>query len=308
MKLKHDTSRLLAFSELGVTVDRRAFEVSEYEAIRDSFQQLFAKQEISFVKKFELLQSACPEDVSQRDELFASLLAQHMRLARAHGHRQPAVELKQLQRLIDLVSDKAALFNFLVQKCLPDIRPDDYESLSLFFEVLRISAVGLKGDQDVVAFMTKGRLLLMFLQGYQSIKPQIDSKRLPFHDILTGDVWKIITPEITFHNLSKIMPIAKILALQTDAILVACVENTLTDEKNLFEMSQTLVEKIADPETAIMAAKMAADKMPLCKEKVRMLFTARRLSAKWLEQIQTIKPVDSEIAAVLEKVCVSCLS
>lgn len=129
------------------------------------------------------------------------------------------------------------------------------------------------------------------------------TERLPFHHFIFGDHtshWDILRPELNLQSVSKLLPIAKLLALSPDTFHVVVIEKVLHDEQqrvSSYGELQGVLEKIMDQETCIMTAKMMADCLPLGLDKIHALETAVNKTRAWRASLG-----ESTSAELLDKV------
>ncbi|KAK3578691.1 hypothetical protein CHS0354_008549 [Potamilus streckersoni] len=183
----------------------------------------------------------------------------------------------------------------------------DYETLEFFLEELQRS--------DGNATVDKGLKLLHYLKLYQrQSKPSeyelryqpdgdkeeilmdslpAESKtRLPFHPMMEGEPWKVLTPELNKQTVGKCLPIAKLLKLSTDTLYMMTVQNMVGEHAaachyvdgesdktqwnwdimdanhQLLEDVRTLLSHVQNCETALAGARWMVTKLPMGAEKV----------------------------------------
>lgn len=120
-------------------------------------------------------------------------------------------------------------------------------------------------------------------------KGKTPSERLPFHHLLFGDALKILTPELSKDSVFKLAPLARVLpgGLTPDDVIVTLVKKLYDNDGAPPALGEikTIVQRLADNETAIMTAKMIADKYPLNKFKLEALELAVSETERWLSSM-----------------------
>ena len=107
--------------------------------------------------------------------------------------------------------------------------------------------------------------------------------RLPFHPLVHGDALRVLAPELTLTTLSQLLPLGALLQVSADALQVTLIEGLLADPATrvTFRELEPVLGRIADMETAIMAAKMVSDFYGLQSDKVAALQCAVAKAQAW---------------------------
>ncbi|XP_048586472.1 kinetochore-associated protein 1 isoform X2 [Nematostella vectensis] len=143
--------------------------------------------------------------------------------------------------------------------------------------------------------------------------------RLPFHSLLYGDPWKVITPELSRETVPKLVGVAKILKLSVDKMYLAAIQNlfkapvskrrhssdlpdTILDlpdpepEQMVrfdFEEAQELLFAVKTKEISVAAARWVSEQLPLGEDKVKVLQACVGLANEW---VASASPENSEKA------------
>ena len=105
--------------------------------------------------------------------------------------------------------------------------------------------------------------------------------KLPFHPLLYGDPWGIISPEIDGKSVSRLLPLYKILNLCPDQFYVTAIENIAGSSRVCFQDVKALFSQIRNYELSLTTLKSVAGTLPLCHDKVLFLQHAVQTAAKW---------------------------
>ncbi|KAL3872886.1 hypothetical protein ACJMK2_036067 [Sinanodonta woodiana] len=151
----------------------------------------------------------------------------------------------------------------------------DYETLEFFLGELQ----RLDGNATV------DRILM------DSLPPE-SKTRLPFHPMMDGEPWKVLTPELKKQTVGKCLPIAKLLKLSIDTLYMMTVQNMVGEHAaachcadgesdkthwnwdvmdanhQLLEDVRTLLSHVQNCETALAGARWMVTKLPMGAEKV----------------------------------------
>lgn len=149
---------------------------------------------------------------------------------------------------------------------------------------------------------TRNLKLLTFLKPYRSkVSP---GGRLPYHPLVTGGHWSVITPELTAETVDDWLPIAALLGLPLDDVLVTAVRNIIeryvTDKKTLpssgdqpscwrddtinwklYYVTSELLTKISSCELAVASAVWIVKMLPIGAEKLLALKSCVTMGKKW---------------------------
>jgi hypothetical protein len=278
-------------TRFNVSFDRRSFEQDTVAHVTSLLQSLMIASNldlnltISFAKTFHVSGDAPVL-------IFVSLLL---------GEDLTA---KQRQRIIDTcnkVEDKKKLVAFLFSDCLLALDSRDYDRLALVMTIILHTP---EADSGTLLFCRNGLLLLDVLRSYTPIAPQlavtappasgirayppppesICAARLPFHPLVHADPWIVLKEEITVETFAQLLPLSGILGVPSDNFCVAAVEKVVHDQdlhNVTFASIQNVLKSISSPETAIMAAKLVADRAPLGSDRVAALAAAYELAQSW---------------------------
>jgi hypothetical protein len=120
---------------------------------------------------------------------------------------------------------------------------------------------------------------------------RLSAERLPFHVLAYGDALSVITPELCLETANSLAPLAKLLPgeFKPDDFLVTLLQRLLQTEGNLptLEHLKPIYEKIADDETALMAAKDVAEAYPVGEDKIAALQLGIDRAGVWSKSLQT---------------------
>ncbi|KAK3734831.1 hypothetical protein QZH41_011747, partial [Actinostola sp. cb2023] len=131
--------------------------------------------------------------------------------------------------------------------------------------------------------------------------------RLPFHPMLYGDPWKVVSAELSEETVPNLIGIANLLKLSTDQMCLTAIQNLFkspnrkrdsdSSEPNLntstdldtsdilkrfdSEMARGLLYSVKKKEMAIAAAKWISQQLPLGEEKIKVLETCVDLANDW---------------------------
>lgn len=145
-------------------------------------------------------------------------------------------------------------------------------------------------------------MLLNFLKEYRS--KTLPGGRLPYLPLVTGGHWSVITPELTAETVDDWLPIAALLGLSTDDVLVTAVRNIIeryvTDRKavgssgdqpsywkdeainwKLYYVTSELLTKISCCELAVASAVWIVKMLPIGAEKLLALKSCVTMAKKW---------------------------
>lgn len=147
--------------------------------------------------------------------------------------------------------------------------------------------------------------LLSCLKTYRRNKTSL-SQKLPFHRLVTGDHWSVITTELNDKTVEDWIPMSTILGLPLDAVLATAIRNIIkkyVDEKklkagddqldvtygwkeesvdqNLFNLVSNLLTKIIDCELAVASAVWIIRELPTGADKVIALRSCVAMAQKW---------------------------
>ena len=307
-------------TNLGVAFDRKSLEASLDQAILDLVPSIALKS------KFDLallkdLKGAFPALQSEIELKFVVSAFS----SQADEQRSSVNSEALIGKLVNLVANKD-LLSMLAGNVLQSTNPYDYEKISVILKHIASLEV-IVGSDEENDLTSRGTLLLRYLQVYERALPASDyesefnksmklgsnasnarhahwSKRLPFHSILFGDAWKIISTELTRLNISKLLPLAKIVGIPQDGLIATAIEISFADDNALPEFDDviSLLDKISDEETSIMTAKLASDKYPLTKNRIRALEYAQAKCEKWMARLSLIERPDLTMRQMAEKV------
>ncbi|XP_071504367.1 kinetochore-associated protein 1-like [Diadema antillarum] len=221
----------------------------------------------------------------------------------------------------------SALFTMLKEN-LDKIDCYDYERLQIVLKIIKMSGLDLT---DQTQSTQVGLELLDYLNTYRRTKPPSDYElsfqqsqeeeggmlsskplsplsktRLPFHPLIKGGQWKILSRELHEDTVEQILPIAELLKLSTDQLYVTAIQNIIKthqqaqrdltsggqDQCNPIQMSRrvdldtlntvkNLLLKVQHPEMAVATARFIAKELPSGKEKVMALKICVLLAQRW---------------------------
>eukprot|EP00794_Sanderia_malayensis_P020311 gene20311-22310_t len=222
----------------------------------------------------------------------------------SRSSRQAKFNKERILEAMSHVQSSENLFKTL-RSCFKMISPYDYEKLSLVL-----------GKMNEIVPNTVDTMILLLdclltyqrccqpleyelsyfthtedeqlLHGSANVLPEAAKTRLPFHPLIEGQPWKILSPELISEDVvRKIETIARCIKLDSDQLYTTAVHNIVNNQLKLdkrdqndnksnattfkFETIKGLLHSVANPEMAIAAAKWVAKLLPTGHEKVRAL-------------------------------------
>ncbi|XP_013416071.1 kinetochore-associated protein 1-like [Lingula anatina] len=270
--------------------------------------------------ELELIGEYCRAfNLDENEALFEYLEA----LLLGKSHLTVSARHRMATRVIEGITAKDKLLPKLNSIVL-QIDPYAYEELD--YMLIKIN------ELDSSAYVQKGLKLLEYLSFYVRSAPPSDyeinykhitedeqllgggralaplsEKRLPFHPLLMGEPWKIITPELNASTVSLWLPITQLLKLNTDQVYLTTIQNiikkhvegkkakeTLDKSKcswnpdtdvdlKLFDSVRKLLLNVSHCEMAVACGRWVVQELPMGAEKVVALKFCAMLAQKWLE-------------------------
>lgn len=181
-----------------------------------------------------------------------------------------------------------------LESILERLDPCDYDRIEFVLRELETA--------KPTAETTRNLKLLTFLKRYGSkVSP---GGRLPYHPFVTGGHWSAITPELTAETVDDWLPVAALLGLKLDDVLVTAVRNIIerhvTDGKaipgsgdqqsrwkedsinwKLYYVTSELLTKITCCELAVASAVWIVKMLPVGAEKLLALKSCVTMAKKW---------------------------
>ncbi|XP_071962384.1 kinetochore-associated protein 1-like [Antedon mediterranea] len=156
----------------------------------------------------------------------------------------------------------------------------------------------------------------------ESLSP-LSSERLPYHPLVCGGQWKILSPELNEESVDNLIPISELLNLNRDVLYVNAIHNVLKKHKENASSSKTrkldmrtlqgiknMLMSIADPAVSVASARLVAQELPTGPEKVVALHFCVLLASRWKVTCKE-KPKELEKSSMMHKKLVevhSCLA
>ncbi|RDD47375.1 Kinetochore-associated protein 1 [Trichoplax sp. H2] len=117
-------------------------------------------------------------------------------------------------------------------------------------------------------------------------------QRLPLHPLLYGDQWKIISPELHYSTIGKLIPIGKLLNMSTDQMLANAIQNTISkasdslltldsDNHYFAEQIEELLQQIESNEVLIATAYNVIKQLPLVPLKIKLMKFCVKITEIW---------------------------
>ncbi|EDV21747.1 uncharacterized protein TRIADDRAFT_59782 [Trichoplax adhaerens] len=117
-------------------------------------------------------------------------------------------------------------------------------------------------------------------------------QRLPLHPLLYGDQWKIISPELHYSTIGKLIPIGKLLNMSTDQMLANGIQNTISkasdslltldsDNHYFAEQIEELLQQIESNEVLIATAYNVIKQLPLVPLKIKLMKFCVKITEIW---------------------------
>nr|XP_006814292.1 PREDICTED: kinetochore-associated protein 1-like [Saccoglossus kowalevskii] len=139
--------------------------------------------------------------------------------------------------------------------------------------------------------------------------PELSKTRLPYHPLIHGKPWKIISPELNANTVSSLLPIAEVLKLQGDNMYIVAVQNIVNEVKKQWQLQESLetgstnvswntsrrmnvktlesfnnlLMKISDRKMAVATCRWIAQEIPRGPDQVLMLKLCCVLAHSWKE-------------------------
>ncbi|XP_068682913.1 kinetochore-associated protein 1-like isoform X1 [Montipora foliosa] len=239
---------------------------------------------------------------------------------------------QNVRKVVHKIAGTTALLNLLVEVG-SKVEPYDYDRILFILELIK----QMSREDDATAKVEKGIQLLEYLYQYErkaspssyekafcnskisdgekvtlereSVLSPLSKLRLPYHPLLYGDPWKVLTPELSEDTVPKLVGIANLLKLSIDQLYLTAIRNlarpstsagdSSTSDTNLggssavegssshlaknynSEKAKTMLYSIKNKEMAIAAAKWIAQQLPLGEEKIDILKTCVDLAMAW---------------------------
>ena len=305
----------------GVAFDRKAFEANQKEYVVDLVPRLFQQSNyepsitLEFVADFKLDREQCIRAIVKAAFLENAALSGEE--GRVHA---------MVAKMVRASAHKPQLGRLLIEDIFPLISPYDYARCAFLFRVAKLDDELLAQHDQLAQIIDRGALLVRLLHSYarvaspgpyendaasssKSVSPADVSTwamRLPLHHLLLGETWKIIEPEATMANISKVVAVARVLGIKPenmyaaslDSAFRACQSECGPDLAPLKEV----IEKITEPSAAVAAAKLVADKYPLSDRKVAALQLGVDLAALWMSRFSDAPRKDKTLMLALDEV------
>eukprot|EP00050_Salpingoeca_kvevrii_P009112 m.307220 g.307220 ORF g.307220 m.307220 type:complete len:2402 (-) comp19836_c0_seq1:32-7237(-) len=316
---------------IGVAFDRKRYEQDTQAYTLKLVPLLLAKSGFDLALALEFADTYKLSRDAVVTEYIRLLLVSHTELDAKDPEADTAFSSfhSKLLSATECVADPAALAVLIRDQCLFQVSPYHYARLQFVMNMLNHIATICPEPPSFQTFVQKGLLLLGVLRHYKrALAPSsyelgfceervgsldtLDAAnlrltRLPFHQLVIGDPWKILRAELSLNTVAKLLPVARLLNLSPDDFHVVVVEKLMDDQAKAstttdslqavdFEQMRPILERIANPEVAIMTAKMVADGLPLGEGKINALRTAHAMTRRWQDNLEgTIEdPVQQE--------------
>ncbi len=203
------------------------------------------------------------------------------------------------------VANSEALARFLLADCLVPTDGRDYERLRRIFATV----LACDGAADASTQLTcrNGLLLLDVLDTYCGTA----RTRLPLHPLISGDPWSVLRDEVTLDAVPQLLSMASIVGVPADDICLLALEKHVASVPAgalLFVNATPILARIASKKSAIMAAKMFAEKADSAPERIAALTRAVDLAQAWLqdEDASTDDDLKQRIIATHERLKAAC--
>ncbi|XP_074632538.1 kinetochore-associated protein 1-like [Acropora palmata] len=237
---------------------------------------------------------------------------------------------QNVRKVVHKICRTASLLKLLVEVG-SKVDPYDYDKIMFVLDLIK----KLSSENDNCATVEKGIQLLDYLYQYErkaapssyerafynskkcdnkkvilereSQLPALSHTRLPYHPLLHGDPWKVLSPELSEDTVPKLVGIANLLKLSSDQLYLTAIRNLArsptsatadSNDPNLSgnctvdgsshfakhynsEKAKSMLYSIKDKEMAIAAAKWIAQQLPLGEEKIDILKTCVDLAVAW---------------------------
>ncbi|XP_022332534.2 kinetochore-associated protein 1-like [Crassostrea virginica] len=160
--------------------------------------------------------------------------------------------------------------------------------------------------------------------------PPASRTRLPFHPLVSGEPWKIITPELTKETVATWLNIAPLLHLDRDQLYLMTINNMVKRHVQVVKRSghqpgssavdkaqwnwemkeantellcdvQVLLKKVSNCETALVCAKWMMAELPLGAEKVLALRGCLSLAELWFKSLPDDDPSKEKARGAYKK-------
>ena len=298
---------------LGVGFDRKQFEANSAASAEELLPALLQKSSFDF----GLAQKFVAEYSVPADAYLATAISLVLTSSKADYQSIVLAMLRQAE-------DKTIIFEALNDIHRSSVNPYDFERLKFVFNLaIQMNYEGSQGDP----WARRGLMLLEILWHYERSAPASEyelelfeamkssfeapdalnptnSARLPFHVLAYGDALKVVTPELRFHTIGQLCPLAQLLPeeLTPDDFIVTLIQREFDSETppSLKQVHPTIV-KIKNQETAVMVAKMMADKCPLGEQKLTALELAVNRATEWLESCEPGTQQHGQVSMVHSK-------
>ncbi|XP_078000948.1 kinetochore-associated protein 1-like [Glandiceps talaboti] len=152
--------------------------------------------------------------------------------------------------------------------------------------------------------------------------PHLAETKLPFHPLMYGNPWKIVTPELNADSVCNLLPVAEVLKLSPEKLHLVAIENEMKEVKkqweqqedifgvnndsigwnsnrkmdvNILEKLKNLLLNIKDCRMAVAAARFIVKELPRGSDQVIALKFCKMLALRWKELAKN-NPSEAEMA------------